>query len=257
MACIQKTTPAHLSRRAHERGLFAKLIDMQVDKGYKGMGMEGRIATWYARNTARDMPDFAALAQRVTAELPAGSRILEVAPGPGYLAVEIARRGDYRVAGLDISRTFVEIATRTAREAHVSVDFRHGNASAMPFPDNTFDLVLCRAAFKNFSQPLAAMNEMHRVLVPGGRALIVDLRKDAAIQDIDAYIKRSDVGWINSVIYKATFRYLLLPRAYSRQQFMEMAARSAFAGANIVAAGVGFEVSLQKNARTARPALRG
>ena len=115
-----------------------------VDKGYKGMGMEGRIAAWYARNTARDMPDFAALAQRVTAALPAGSRILEVAPGPGYLAIEIARHSACQVTGLDISHTFVEIATRNAREAHVDIDFRQGNASAMPFPDNSFDLILCR-----------------------------------------------------------------------------------------------------------------
>jgi ubiquinone/menaquinone biosynthesis C-methylase UbiE len=222
---------------------------MQImDKGYKGIGMEGRIAAWYARNTARDMPDFAALAQRVTAGLPAGSSILEVAPGPGYLAVEIARRGAYPVTGLDISHTFVEIAKRNARNAHVDIDFRWGNASAMPFPEHTFDLILCRAAFKNFSQPLAAMNEMHRVLKPGGRALIVDLRKDASIDDIDEYIRQSDLGWANSIIYKVTFRYLLLPRAYSRQQLEVMAANSAFAHARIEASGIGFEVTLQKTA---------
>lgn len=217
-----------------------------LDKGYKGIGMEGRIAAWYARNTARDMPDFVALAQRVTAALPAGSRILEVAPGPGYLAIEIARRGAYQVTGLDISHTFVEIATRNAREAHVGIDFRQGNASAMPFPENSFDLILCRAAFKNFSQPVAAMNEMHRVLTPGGRALIVDLRKDASMDDINAYIKQSDLGWANSVIYRVTFRYLLLPRAYSRQEFVDMASNSAFAGARIDASGIGFEVTLRK-----------
>lgn len=222
-----------------------------VDKGYKGMGMEGRIAAWYARNTARDMPEFAALAQRVTTALPAGSRILEVAPGPGYLAIEIARRGTYQVSGLDISHTFVEIAARNARAANVDIDFRQGNASAMPFPENTFDLVLCRAAFKNFSQPVTAMNEMHRVLRPGGRALIVDLRKDASLDDIDAYIRRSDLGWANSVIYKVTFRYLLLPRAYSRQQLVDMASASAFADARIDASGIGFEVTLQKGRRHA------
>jgi ubiquinone/menaquinone biosynthesis C-methylase UbiE len=212
----------------------ASLIHMQanIDKGYKGIGMEGRIAAWYARNTARDMPDFAALAQRVTAALPAGSRILEVAPGPGYLAIEIARRGAYQVTGLDISHTFVDIANRNARAAKVDIDFRQGNASAMPFPESAFDLILCRAAFKNFSQPVAAMNEMHRVLKPNGRALILDLRKDASLDDIDAYIGQSGLGWANSVIYKLTFRYLLLPRAYSRQQFAAMAASSAFARAH-------------------------
>lgn len=218
-----------------------------VDKGYKGIGMEGRIAAWYARNTARDMPDFVSLAERVTATLPAGDpRILEVAPGPGYLAIEIARRGTYQVTGLDISHTFVDIATRNALEARVKVDFRQGNASAMPFPDNSFDLILCRAAFKNFTQPVAAMNEMHRVLTPGGRALIVDLRQDASMDDINAYIKQSDLGWANSLIYRATFRYLLLPRAYSRQEFVDMAANSAFAGARIDASGIGFEVTLEK-----------
>jgi len=224
-------------------------MQANVDKGYKGMGMEGRVAHWYARNTARDLPDFAALAQRVSAPLAAGSRVLEVAPGPGYLAIEIARRGRYQVVGLDVSRTFVDIAARNARAAHVDVDFRQGNASAMPFPDNTFDLIVCRAAFKNFSQPVAAMNEMYRVLDPGGRALIVDLRKDASLEDINAYIRHADLGWANSIIYKATFRYLLLPRAYSKQQFADMAAESAFAGAHVDASGLGFEVTLQKEAR--------
>jgi ubiquinone/menaquinone biosynthesis C-methylase UbiE len=219
---------------------------MQVEKGSLGLGMEGRIATWYARNTARDMPEFAALAQRVSAALPARSRILEVAPGPGYLAIEIARRGAHQITGLDISHTFVEIAQRNARDAHLDIDFRQGNASAMPFAECSFDLVLCRAAFKNFSQPLAAMNEMHRVLKPGGRALIIDLRSDASIDEIDAYIKRSSLSWANSLIYKATFRYVLLPRAYSRQAFLRLASSSAFAGASIEADEIGFEVALEK-----------
>ena len=221
-------------------------MQLSQDKGYKGMGMEGRIASWYARNTANDMAEFQRLAERVTKTIPSGSRILEVAPGPGYLAIEIARRGSYAITGLDISKTFVEIATANARRASVEVDFRHGNASAMPFADDTFDLILCRAAFKNFSQPVEAMNEMHRVLKPEGRALIIDLRKDASMEDISAYIKDANIGWANSLIYKVTFRYLLIPRAYSRRQFTEMAAGSRFGRAEISESGIGFEVTLRK-----------
>jgi len=222
-------------------------MQLTQDKGFKGMGMEGRIATWYARNTANDMAEFRALAQRLVEGIDSGSRILEVAPGPGYLAIEIAKRGSYTITGLDISKTFVEIARANARKASVKVDFQHGNASAMPFADDTFDFIVCRAAFKNFSQPLEALNEMHRVLKPEGRALIIDLRKDASMDDISAYIKDANVGWANSLIYKVTFRYLLIPRAYSKRQFIEMAADSGFGGAEISESGIGFEITLRKS----------
>jgi len=222
-------------------------MQLTQDKGFKGMGMEGRVATWYAKNTANDMAEFRSLAQRLVKDIDSDSRILEVAPGPGYLAIEIAKRGSYTIAGLDISKTFVEIATANARKASVKVDFQHGNASAMPFADDTFDFILCRAAFKNFSQPLEALNEMHRVLKPEGRALIIDLRKDASMDDISAYIKDANVGWANSLIYKVTFRYLLIPRAYSKRQFIEMAADSGFGGAEISESGIGFEIMLRKS----------
>jgi ubiquinone/menaquinone biosynthesis C-methylase UbiE len=97
-----------------------------------------------------------------------------VAPGPGYLAIEIAKRGDSRVTGLDISETFVRIAQTNARAENVDVDFQHGNASAIPFSDASFDFIVCRAAFKNFTDPVGALDEMFRVLAPGGSRL--DLR---------------------------------------------------------------------------------
>jgi ubiquinone/menaquinone biosynthesis C-methylase UbiE len=216
------------------------------EKGYRGVGMEGRIATWYAKNTRKDMGEFRALADRFAKELPRGSRILEVAPGPGYLAIELAKRGHFGIKGLDVSKTFVRIAAENARQEAVTVDFQHGNASAMPFAEGVFDLILCRAAFKNFSQPLDAMNEMHRVLKSGGRAVIMDLRKDVSMKDINAYIQRADLGWITSLLYKVTFRYLLIPRAYSREQFTRMASQSDFGGSGIQAADLGFEITLTK-----------
>jgi ubiquinone/menaquinone biosynthesis C-methylase UbiE len=221
---------------------------MQVihEKGYKGMGMEGRIARWYAKNTAKDMDEFRSLATRLSRKLPSGSRILEVAPGPGYLAIELAKQGHSAVTGLDVSGTFVEIAKRNAAEASVRIDFRQGNASAMPLSDDTFDFIVCRAAFKNFSQPVEAMNEMYRVLKRGGSVLIIDLRKNASLEDIDSYIKSVDLGWLNSLIYRFTFRFLLLPRAHSKESFMQMASGSCFGEAEIQESGIGLEITLRK-----------
>jgi len=219
---------------------------MSQDRGYKGVGMEGKIATWYAKNTAKDIAEFQLLADRLTKEVPAGSRILEIAPGPGYLSIELAKRGQFEITGLDISKTFVGIAKENARKSSVKVNFQRGNASAMPFTDNTFDLIVCRAAFKNFSQPVEAMNEMHRVLKPCGRAFIIDLRKDASREDLNSYIKGADLGWANSLIYKFTFRYLLIPRAYSKKRFIEMASSSRFGGGEVNESGIGFEITLKK-----------
>jgi len=221
-------------------------VQMSNDKGYRGVGMEGRVAAWYAKNTLRDIAEFQALAHRLTKNLPADARILEVAPGPGYLSIELAKYGQYRITGLDISKTFVEIATENAGRASLKIDFQQGNASAMPFRKDIFDFIVCRAAFKNFSQPAEAMNEMYRVLRPGGRALIIDLRKDASMDDIDTYIEDARLGWTNSLIYKLTFRYMLIPRAYSKQQFGDMAARSQFGTAEIEESGIGLEVTLVK-----------
>src|ERR1700693_6309055 len=52
-------------------------------KAYKGMGMEGMVAKWYATNTRKALNEFKALARRISSELPSGSSVLEVAPGPG------------------------------------------------------------------------------------------------------------------------------------------------------------------------------
>ena len=215
-------------------------------KAYRGMGMEGGIARWYAKNTLRDMDEFKKLAVRLSETLPAGGDILEVAPGPGYLAVELARQSRYRVTGLDISKTFVEIAQRNGRQAKVPVDFQQGNASAMPFVKNSFDLVVCRAAFKNFSEPVKAISEMHRVLKPGGKALIIDLRRDVSQNTINQYVDQLGVGFFSAWMMKLTFRFMLIKRAYTREQFGQFVALSPFGRYKVHENPIGFEVWMYK-----------
>ena len=215
-------------------------------KPYKGLGMEGAVAKWYAGLTQKSLKDFTMLAQRMAEQLPPGSRVLEVAPGPGYFAIELAKLGDYRIAGLDISETFVDIARANAAAANVRVDFRHGNASAMRFPESRFDFILCRAAFKNFSQPGEALAEMHRVLKPGGRALIIDLRRDASSQSVGQAVDAMNLGPVNRIITKLTFRFMLLQRAFTKTEFEELVSHSKFAGREIAESPIGLEILLTK-----------
>src|SRR5216684_2629323 len=99
-------------------------------KAYKGVGMGGLVAKWYARNTAKSMNGFRSDARRVAALLAPDAKVLEVAPGPGYFAIELAQMGGYEIIGLDISKTFVEMAQRNAARAGARAEFRLGSASA-------------------------------------------------------------------------------------------------------------------------------
>lgn len=207
--------------------------------------MEGFVAKWYASQTGRSIDEFRRLASRAAEELPPGSRVLEVAPGPGYFAVELAKLGSYQVTGLDVSHTFVEIARRNAAETGVTVDFQQGDAACMPFDNGVFDFLLCRAAFKNFTQPAEALEEMHRVLRPGGRAVIIDLRRDASWESVGAAVNSMHLGKVNALITKLTFRFMLLKRAYTRAEFEQLAARTPFGKVDIVEDTIGLEISLE------------
>jgi len=219
-------------------------------KAWKGKGMEGWIARWYTRTRSNDMEDFRRQAKSVAQRLRSGCDVLEVAPGPGFFAVELARLGDFWITGLDVSRTFVEIAAENARSAGVKVDFRLGSASQMPFADNSFDFIYCSAAFKNFSQPVKALDEMHRVLRPGGEAVVADLRKDASLDAINNYVNQSGRSGFDAWLTKITFRCMLIKRAYTREDFNRLAQESRFGLCRITTGPIGFEVQFTKPAGT-------
>ena len=220
-------------------------------KPYKGMGMEGTVARWYASLTTKSLEDFKELARRTAEGVAPQSNVLEVAPGPGYFAIELAKLGDYRITGLDISKTFVEIARENAAQAGVKVDFRRGNASNLPFPKESFDFLLCRAAFKNFSEPQRALEEMHRVLKPGGQALLIDLRKDAPQESINQAVNDMKLGAVNGILTKLTFRFMLLKRAYTKSEFERMISQTKFSAGKIEENLMGFEILLSKGRDTA------
>lgn len=208
--------------------------------------MEGRVARWYARQrrSGYQIAAYRIQAAELTDGLPSGAAVLEVAPGPGYLAIEMARLGVVDVTGLDISRTFVGIARENARQAAVRVDFRQGDAASMPFDADSFDLIVCQAAFKNFAQPVDALDEMHRVLRAGGTALIYDMRRDAPGADIDREVGRMELSRPNALLTKAALTMLRL-RAYSRAEFERLAAQSAFRTCEIQSEGIGMVVRLE------------
>lgn len=96
-----------------------------------------------------------------------GSRLLDVATGPGTLAAEAARRGA-RVIGIDIAPAMIALA----HALHPHLDIREGNAEDLPFASSSFDAVVSAFGVGHFSRPEVVLSEFARVLVPGGRVAL-------------------------------------------------------------------------------------
>ena len=219
---------------------------MSAQKAYKGMAMEGVIASWYARTTVRDLHRHKLAAEQMTRRIPQRGRVLEIAPGPGFFCIELAKLGDYQITGLDISKSFVAIAQKNAREAGVDVEFKLGDAANMPFGEGIFDLTFCQAAFKNFSRPVKAIEEMYRVLKPGGVAVILDMRHDAPEEAMDAEVDKMNLGAVNKLLVRWTFQQMLVKSAYSLAEFEAFVAQTPFKKCRIEADGIGFRAWLEK-----------
>jgi ubiquinone/menaquinone biosynthesis C-methylase UbiE len=93
------------------------------------------------------------------------SRVLDVATGPGLAAAAARVRGAMAI-GVDVSPGMVALA----RRAHPGIEFQVAEVVALPFPDRSFDAVICNFGLGHFPEPEAALAECVRVLVPGGGA---------------------------------------------------------------------------------------
>lgn len=126
---------------------------------------------------------FGALATQIApavldaAGVSSGTRLLDVATGPGFMAGTAAARGA-EVVGLDFSAGMIA----EARKRQPAITFREGDAEALPFEAASFDAVVMNFGLLHLARPDQAIAEAHRVLRPGGRyALTVWATPDQAV----------------------------------------------------------------------------
>ena len=107
--------------------------------------------------------------------------VLEIGYGPGYLGLEwLKHTRDTILTGLDISPDMQVLAGRNAQSYGLAerVQYRLGNCDSLPFEDCTFDAVFTNGSLHEWANPSGAFDEIWRVLKPGGRYFISDLRRD-------------------------------------------------------------------------------
>jgi arsenite methyltransferase len=112
-------------------------------------------------------------------ELRPGERVLDVGVGPGFLAAEMAREvgADGVVAGIDVSESMLAIA----KGQDAAVDLRAGSAGRIPYPDAGFDVAVSTQVLEYVVDVPVALAELHRVVRPGGRILILDTDWDSIV----------------------------------------------------------------------------
>ncbi|MFU8850088.1 class I SAM-dependent methyltransferase [Micromonospora sp. SL1-18] len=102
----------------------------------------------------------------------ARGRILEVAIGTGRNLPYYP--ADAGVTGIELSPAMLAVAKRRAADLGRNVDLREGDAEHLPFDDASFDTVVCALSLCSIPNPALAIDEMRRVLTPGGRLLLLD-----------------------------------------------------------------------------------
>ena len=110
--------------------------------------------------------EFEPVARHLLAALPPGDgRVLDVACGTGVVARLAAGAGRARVTGIDLNPAMIDVA----REAAPAIDWRLGDATALPFEDGAFDVAYCQQGLQHFADPAKVLAEIRRVLRRGGR----------------------------------------------------------------------------------------
>ncbi len=216
---------------------------MKFFRRYQDLGIEGAQAKMYDKMTHQHrIGEMKEQANEVAKHIKDGDSVLEIAPGAGYLSIELSKLGKYKITGIDISKDLVEIASRNAKEAGVDIDFRQGNVSNMPFHENEFNFIICVLAFKNFKEPLKALEEMHRVLKPGSTALIMDLNRKASMKATKTIAENMGLKGIKAYVGGAIQKQ----GAYSRKEFETFISQTEFKEFSIKDTDIGFSIYLNK-----------
>lgn len=147
--------------------------------------------------------------------------LLDIGTGPGWLLVKLHQQSPrLRVTGLDASPSMVAKARKNMAKAGLSdvIEVKEGNTSRMPFSDSSFDTVVSTGSIHHWKDPTAGLNEVHRVLKPGGYALMYDI-----VSDTPASVLRETAREFGRLRMLLLWLHAFEEPFYSRQDYQLLA----------------------------------
>ncbi|MDD3111906.1 MAG: methyltransferase domain-containing protein [Methanofollis liminatans] len=168
---------------------------------------------------------------------------LEIGPGPGYFGLEwLKATEETRLVGLEISPAMIASAERNAAGYGFAsrARYQEGNALAMPFEDGIFDAVFSNGSLHEWESAGAVFDEIARVLKPGGRFCITDLRRDLSPEIFRAMYESCDPPEIRPG-FETSVR-----AAYTREEAMDLLGRSRLGGWQVIAHPYGLMICGRK-----------
>lgn len=167
---------------------------------------------------------------RFATRRPTAMDVVDIGCGPGHLAAALAdARPDARVRGIDLDPIQVRLARRNVR---ANLSFDEGASHAMPMADASLDWVLATETFHHWSEPEASLEEIHRVLRPGGEFWIIEGAGDMTKAELASWTGRRPfpglIFWVRQVFK----RHGYMPEGLERD-VVQRAKASPFGGAEV------------------------
>ena len=172
-----------------------------------------------------------AFVERVLALGAKNGHFLDVGTGPAQIPILLAQRcPDIRITAIDLSKEMLNIAKRHIAAAALTarITLEHVDAKALPYPDNTFDGIISNSIVHHIHDSLRALQEMSRVVKPGGLVLIRDLVRPETPEAAQAFV---DTYAAEDTPYQQKLYYDSFLAAFTIAEVNEMLAQMDLQGA--------------------------
>ena len=144
-------------------------------------------------------------------------RLLDVATGTADLALMAARKGVPQVIGVDIADQMLEVGRRKVSKADLDrrVELLNGDAEKLPFSDKQFDVATVAFGVRNFEDLAAGLRQIHRVLRPGGKLIVLEFSRPRVfpVKQLYAFYNRFILPAVGKLVSGDSGAYTYLPES--------------------------------------------